>query len=173
MPRKRRGPKARGLAATIDRVAGRANHELVPYPTGWVPPSDPPTVRRNPVREVVVDIEAVSPTTGIYGFSVNSIRSRIAEHTGVPKPNFVLAHVAAWAAPGNYSIQMTDFGSAVAMYDDGDYVRRARVGIWYSKNIQKLYDNGATGTIFSVIVTDGDPVPAIRVWVSYWDSGLQ
>lgn len=157
------------MGASLASIA-RIGQELTPYPAVFTPPSDPPTVRRNPVKELCLDLEAKSPSGGIYTMSVGSLRNRITEHTSLNKPAFVLRWIGVWAASGNYSLRLVEHITQVTAYDDGGFAHRARCGIRYSKNIQKLYTPADTGTIFSIVTATDDPAPVLRCGVDYWDA---
>lgn len=168
MPRrKNRGGGGRNLSVVTDNVL---NRELTPYPIAWVPPQDPPTVRQNPVTAVCLDYNP-NCTQGSCKVSVDDIRNALTSSVKVEKPNFVIEHYAAWSSPGPFTVTITDYRSGVTVTDDGDYGRRARVGIWYSKNIQKIFHVAVVDTICVVRVDETDPPPVMRVWLRYWSSG--
>jgi len=161
--------RGRGRRRPYANSTARTQRELIPYPITWTPTSDPPSVRRNPVARITLDLELESPTDNVYTISVGSLRNRLILHSGIPKPNFILEKAAAWAAPGDDTLIITDAVTGVQMYDDGDFVRRARAGIFYPKNIQRFYDQAASGTVITVTSVT---VPAFRAWIRYWDSDV-
>lgn len=122
------------------------------------------------MKRLCLDITPADESGGIYTISVGSIRNRLTEHTSLNKPAFVLVSVMAWAAPGNYTLRLVEYATQVTMFDNGDYVRRARCGIRYSKNIQKLYMPTDTGTVVVLSTEPGDPTPAMRCTLDYWDA---
>jgi len=162
-----------------NKQRGASSQELSPWPVKWVPQKDVPTTQRNPKRSIVIDADPPADQLEVINISAGSIRNRIAGDTKVPLAEiyFVLTKSAYWASPGPGQITIQDVASGITVTDEGDYTNRARVGISYSKNIQKIVPPAAAGDPQVIIQTGncnmplgvtGTQVWCSRHWVTYW-----
>lgn len=176
MPRGRGRGARRGHAAA--RQLARVERNLGPVPTAVVPPPDPPTVRSNKPITAWIDATPALRADGSYQYHSQSMQQLVKARLGIEEANFVLLEAHAWGdLAGGHWIVMSDYETSVQCTDEGSYAVRPRVGLFYPKNIQKVWVYGAPSTVmFTVTVPNVtnlvDPKPydvAVRVRVTAWE----
>lgn len=171
MPRRNRR-SGRGAAG---RMVQRVEQQLMPYPVGFVPPRDPPTIRRNKIVRGLVDVEATADSSGIDNFSSGSFRNRIKSHFGLDSPCFVLEEIMVWGdITGTFQdLSLVDYQTGVQVYDEGSLAVRPRCGLRYPKAAQVVFTPATDTVICSVLSKKIEGKTwniAMRILVRAWDS---
>lgn len=165
MPRRQRAIGAR----RVQRQLGRQQVALTPRPVGWLPPQDPPTFRRNPVRRQCIGDILLEKD---YVLSAGSLRNRIIALNGLASNalvHFNVDKVGIWGPPGSALVTMIDAATSVSTEDTGSFSSRGKAGIMYPKNIQLTIQPTTTGNLVSGVCSATTNAPAMwMAWVVWW-----
>lgn len=130
-------------------------------------PLDPPTIRRNPVRQLTVELKGEPTAESTPGTILSSeIRTAVEQQLGY-EPSKVVVQSSQWWAPGGSEVTLTveekEFGLVCS--DSGSYTHRARCGIAIPAHRQKVLPKNTSDTLYSYECTEG---VTIHFHVSTW-----
>lgn len=148
--------------------------KLLPYPVAAVPSVAPPNVVSNPKRSAVLDFvwEPITTPTPQDFLSCGQVQSALEAQIGSTAAYFVVKYIHAWAPPdptGAASLTIRDVATGVRSSGDGTTVNRARCGLTYPQNIQKVC-SAPDSAVALVDFPPNTPNVSIdlRVGVTYW-----
>jgi hypothetical protein len=155
------------VSKTVNRsTASRA--VLPPRPVVQQPPLDPPTIRVNPVKDLVVSFTRELTVDLAESVGVNDIRGALIE-AGQPDGYFAVRYIHAWLDGGaNAELVLKDLESGVRSRDDGSFSQRARVGLMYPPVLQVTRPPSEIALQLVEITSDIDSGCEIRVGVTWW-----
>lgn len=149
--------------------------KLLPYPVAAVPSVAPPNVVSNPKRSAVLDfswVPIVTPSPGQYFLSAGQVQTALEEQIGSTAAYFVVKYIHAWALPdptGAASLTIRDLATGVRSSGDGTTVNRARCGLTYPQNIQKVYSAPDSAAALVDFPPNTPNVSIdLRIGVTYW-----
>jgi hypothetical protein len=141
---------------------------LPPRPVHQQPPLDPPSIRVNPVKDLVVAFTRQLTADTAESVGVNDIRGALVE-AGHPDGYFAVRYLHAWLdGSANGEIVVKDLESGVRSRDDGSFSQRARAGLMYPPVLQVTRPPTEIALQLVEITPDVASGCEIRVGVTWW-----